>query len=416
MSHKIIKNRIGMHLRATVLSGLLLLGGSFGALADGQAYRVGPDDVLQVTVYGQPSLTGLYPVDVDGNIGYPVVGNISVTGLTTNEISEKIAGSLSQHIPGLTVTATINQYAPVFVVGDVKAPGKYQFRPGMAVLELMALGGGAGKTESQALTAGMQLISAQQEYADLQMQLSAMAIRRVRLQAELDGTEFAYALSDQTLANKETASLQQQMLEGEKTLFNVRRNNLAAERKALEAQAASYGDEIQTLQQSIKLHDTEIQLLQENVDSSKSLVDRGLAAKSNLRDMERDLSATRRAALELESFLARARQNQLAMEQRIANLEETRRSEAATNLQDIDLNVARMERRSNSQLQAMAEIAKSSGNISASTLRQKLVFSISRNVNGSFQDIVANENTEIKPGDILRVELDMSRIGGGSPS
>lgn len=84
-------------------------------------------------------------------------------------------------------------------------------------------------------------------------------------------------------------------------------------------------------------------------------------------------------------------------------------------MQDIDLNIARMERRSNTQLQAMAEIAKSSGNISAATLRQKLVFSISRIVNGSFQDIVANESTEIKPGDILRVELDMSRVGG-SPS
>ncbi|NNU63677.1 polysaccharide biosynthesis/export family protein, partial [Ochrobactrum soli] len=76
------------------------------------------NDVLQVTVYGQPSLTGLYPVDVDGNIGYPVVGNVSVRGLTTIEISERIAASLSQHIPGLTVTATIIQYAPVFVVGD----------------------------------------------------------------------------------------------------------------------------------------------------------------------------------------------------------------------------------------------------------------------------------------------------------
>ncbi|OYR30519.1 polysaccharide biosynthesis/export family protein [Brucella lupini] len=398
-----------------MLSGLILVGGTFGALADGQAYRVGANDVLQVTVYGQPSLTGLYPVDVDGNIGYPVVGNISVTGLTTNEISEKIAGSLSQHIPGLTVTATINQYAPVFVVGDVKAPGKYQFRPGMVVLELMALGGGAGKAESPALTAGMQLISAQQEYVDLQMQITAMAIRRARFEAELNGTDFTYTLPDQAAANKETVALTQKMLDGEKTVFNVRRNNLAAERRALEAQAASYGDEIQTLQQSIKLHDTEIGLLQENVDSSKSLVDRGLAAKSNLRDMERDLSATRRAALELASFLARARQNQLAMEQRIANLEEIRKSEAATNLQDIDLNIARMERRSNTQLQAMAEIAKSSGNISAATLRQKLVFSISRIVNGSFQDIVANESTEIKPGDILRVELDMSRVGG-SPS
>jgi len=398
-----------------MLSGLILVGGTFGALADGQAYRVGANDVLQVTVYGQPSLTGLYPVDVDGNIGYPVVGNISVTGLTTNEISEKIAGSLSQHIPGLTVTATINQYAPVFVVGDVKAPGKYQFRPGMVVLELMALGGGAGKAESPALTAGMQLISAQQEYVDLQMQITAMAIRRARFEAELNGTDFTYTLPDQAAANKETVALTQKMLDGEKTVFNVRRSNLAAERRALEAQAASYGDEIQTLQQSIKLHDTEIGLLQENVDSSKSLVDRGLAAKSNLRDMERDLSATRRAALELASFLARARQNQLAMEQRIANLEEIRKSEAATNLQDIDLNIARMERRSNTQLQAMAEIAKSSGNISAATLRQKLVFSISRIVNGSFQDIVANESTEIKPGDILRVELDMSRVGG-SPS
>lgn len=415
MSYRIIKNRIGIHLRATMLSGLILVGGTFGALADGQAYRVGANDVLQVTVYGQPSLTGLYPVDVDGNIGYPVVGNISVTGLTTNEISEKIAGSLSQHIPGLTVTATINQYAPVFVVGDVKAPGKYQFRPGMVVLELMALGGGAGKAESPALTAGMQLISAQQEYVDLQMQITAMAIRRARFEAELNGTDFTYTLPDQAAANKETVALTQKMLDGEKTVFNVRRNNLAAERRALEAQAASYGDEIQTLQQSIKLHDTEIGLLQENVDSSKSLVDRGLAAKSNLRDMERDLSATRRAALELASFLARARQNQLAMEQRIANLEEIRKSEAATNLQDIDLNIARMERRSNTQLQAMAEIAKSSGNISAATLRQKLVFSISRIVNGSFQDIVANESTEIKPGDILRVELDMSRVGG-SPS
>lgn len=126
----------------------------------------------------------------------------------------------------------------------------------------------------------MQLISAQQEYADLQMQITTTNIRRVRLQVELNGTEFKYELPDSTPANKQAATLSQHMLEGEKTLFDVRRNNLAAERQALEAQSASYGDEIQTLQQSIKLHDAEIQLLQENVDSSKSLVDRGLAAKS----------------------------------------------------------------------------------------------------------------------------------------
>lgn len=406
---------LSFRFKAAILSGFIAVGASNGTYAQGQAYLVSPNDVLQVTVYGQPSLTGLYPVDVDGNIGYPVVGNINVIGLTTPQISEKIASSLSEHIPGLTVTAAINQYAPVFVVGDVKVPGKYEFRPGMVALELMALGGGAGKGEAPAVTAGMQLISAQQEYADLQMQITTTNIRRVRLQAELNGTEFKYELPVSTSTNKQSAALSQHMLEGEKTLFDVRRNNLAAERQALEAQAASYGDEIQTLQQSIKLHDTEIQLQQENVDSSKSLVDRGLAAKSNLRDMERDLSATRRDALELGSFLARARQNQLAVQQRIANLEEVRKSEAAGSIQELDLNIARMELRSNSQLQTMAEIAKSSGNISSSAMRQKLVFTVSRNVNGAFEDIVGNERTPIKPGDILRIELDMSKLNG-SPS
>jgi polysaccharide export outer membrane protein len=74
-----------------------------------------------------------------------------------------------------------------------------------------------------------------------------------------------------------------------------------------------------------------------------------------------------------------------------------------------------MERRSSAQIQTMAEIAKSSGNISSADMRKKLIFTISRNVNGAFQDITGNERTEIKPGDILRIELDMSKINT-SPS
>ncbi|MGO1163754.1 polysaccharide biosynthesis/export family protein [Brucella sp. C7-11G] len=401
--------------RSTLLATAIAWSFATVAIAEGQGYAAGSNDVLQITVYGQPALTGLYPIDTEGNIGYPVVGNIAVAGLTMPQISEKIAAALSQHIPGLTVTATINQYAPVFVVGDVKVPGKYEFRPGMVVLELMAIGGGAGKGEAPAVTAGMQLITAQQDYADLQMQMTQASIRRVRLQAELNGIDFDYQLPEQTPANKQTSNLTKQMAAGEKTLFDVRRNNLNAERSALQAQSASYGDEIETLKQSITLHDAEIKLLEENVQSSKTLVERGLAAKSNLRDMERDLSSTRRDALELASFLARARQSQLAVQQRIANLEEARRSEAATSLQEIDLNLARMESRANAQLQTMAEIAKSSGNISSSDMRRKLVFTISRNVSGVFEDFAANERTEIRPGDILRIELDMSKLGA-SPS
>ena len=52
-----------------------------------EPYQVGPNDILQITVYGQPALTGVFPIDVDGNIGYPVIGTINIKGLTTAQIS-----------------------------------------------------------------------------------------------------------------------------------------------------------------------------------------------------------------------------------------------------------------------------------------------------------------------------------------
>ncbi|KXF78717.1 sugar ABC transporter substrate-binding protein [Paramesorhizobium deserti] len=396
-------------LRSTsVLAGFLWLGSLTALAAETGGYRINPNDVLQITVYGQTDLTGQYPVGPDGSIGYPIVGNVTVSGLTSTEVGERLGKALAQHIPGLAVTATISQYAPVFVLGDIRTPGKYEYRPGMIALELLALGGGAGRGENPSVTAGMQMISAQQEYADLQLQMFALQVKRTRTEAELEGHAFEYTLP--ATANSPDEQQKQRVINGEMTLFEIRRSTMAAEERALEAQVDSYSDEIRTLQESIRLHNTEIALLQENVNSSKTLVDRGLAAKSSLREMERELSSTRRGALELGSFLARARQNQLAVKQRIASLGDIRKNESAASLQEIDLSLARMKRKSQSLLDSMAEIAKASGNVSSSDIARRMTFTVLRSGNNNYQEIAANERTEIKPGDILRVEFDLSKL------
>ncbi|RCS22651.1 sugar ABC transporter substrate-binding protein [Phyllobacterium salinisoli] len=401
-----------MALKGTsALIGLLWLGSVAAHAAEAGSYKINPNDVLQITVFGQADLTGQYPVAVDGSLGYPIVGNVAVSGLTPSEVGERLGKALAQHIPGLAVTVSIGQYAPVFVLGDIRTPGKYEYRPGMIALELLALGGGAGRGESPSVTAGMQMISAQQEYADVQLQVFALQVRRARTEAELEGHVFEYALP--ATANQDDGNaLKQRVIDGEKTLFTIRRNTLAAEERALGSQVDSFSDEIKTLQASIRLHNDEIALLQENVNSSKTLVDRGLAAKSSLREMERELSSTRRDALELGSFLARARQNQLAVQQRIASLGDVRRNESAASLQEIDLSLARMKRKSQSLLESMAEIARSSGNVSSSDIARKMIFTVLRSDNNGYQEIAGNERTEMKPGDILRVEFDLSKLSG----
>ncbi|GAB1580863.1 polysaccharide biosynthesis/export family protein [Phyllobacterium phragmitis] len=400
---------LSMRLRgASALAGLLWLGTLPALAAEAGGYRINPSDVLQITVFGQADLTGQYPVGPDGSIGYPIVGNVAVSGMTPKEVGERLGKALAQHMPGLTVTATISQYAPVFVLGDIRTPGKYEYRPGMIALELLALGGGAGKGEAPSVTAGMQMISAQQEYADLQLQMFALQVKRARTEAELEGRPFEYGLP--ATANAQDEQQKQRVINGEMMLFEIRRNTLAAEERALQAQVESYSDEIRTLQESIRLHNDEIALLQENVNSSRTLVDRGLAAKTSLREMERELSSTRRDALELGSFLARARQNQLAVKQRIASLGDVRRNESAASLQEIDLNLARMKRKSQSLLDSMAEIAKASGNVSSADIARKMTFTVLRNDGNGYQEIAANERSEIRPGDILRVEFDLSKL------
>ncbi|MBB2969613.1 polysaccharide biosynthesis/export family protein [Mesorhizobium sp. RMAD-H1] len=393
---------------ASALAGLLWLGTLPALAAEAGGYRINPNDVLQITVFGQADLTGQYPVGPDGSIGYPIVGNVAVSGMTPKEVGERLGKALAQHMPGLAVTATISQYAPVFVLGDIRTPGKYEYRPGMIALELLALGGGAGKGEAPSVTAGMQMISAQQEYADLQLQMFALQVKRARTEAELEGRPFEYGLP--ATANAQDEQQKQRVINGEMMLFEIRRNTLAAEERALQAQVESYSDEIRTLQESIRLHNDEIALLQENVNSSRTLVDRGLAAKTSLREMERELSSTRRDALELGSFLARARQNQLAVKQRIASLGDVRRNESAASLQEIDLNLARMKRKSQSLLDSMAEIAKASGNVSSADIARKMTFTVLRNDDNGYQEIAANERSEIRPGDILRVEFDLSKL------
>ncbi|MBR7559836.1 polysaccharide biosynthesis/export family protein, partial [Mycobacterium tuberculosis] len=86
-------------------------------------------------VYGDAGLTGIFPVSVDGTIAYPILGNIAVANHTITEIGQTITQSLLQHIPGLSVSVAVKEYAPVFVIGDVQKPGKYEYRPGMIALE-----------------------------------------------------------------------------------------------------------------------------------------------------------------------------------------------------------------------------------------------------------------------------------------
>ncbi len=111
-----------------------------------QEYLVGPGDVLEVSVVGEPMVTGPVTVGPDGNIVIPLIGQVSVNGLTLPQVTDKITAALKGFIRDPQVVVAIRQAAPrrqfVYLLGQVAKPGVYEMQDGWAVAELIAVAGG----------------------------------------------------------------------------------------------------------------------------------------------------------------------------------------------------------------------------------------------------------------------------------
>jgi polysaccharide export outer membrane protein len=406
-------NRSGIGLRinrmvtAWTFTSLLLLSTAASPAWADEPYKIASGDVLQITVYGDAGLSGTFPVSVDGTIGYPILGNIPVADHNISEVTGTISQALLQHIPGLSVSVAVKEYAPVFVIGDVQKPGKYEYRPGMIALELFALSGGLKEATDRLDTAGTQLVSARQDYSDTSLQLFAQDVKRTRLEAELNDKSFAYVLDKDT--GTDDLAARQGVIDSEQKLFELRLAALHSQEEALKAQKQNYSEEISTLEESTKLRNEEISLLEQNVAASEKLVAQGLTAQSTMRDTQRQLSAMRRDALEFGSFLARAKQNENAVGQNLLALRELRSNDAAKELRDIDLDIIRLKKRLSFIVQTMAEIAASAQRANTREQAVKLVFTVVRDVNGQYLETELTEHDQIKAGDILRAQLTMPK-------
>ncbi len=118
--------------------------------------RVGSGDVLRVTVFGQPDLSAEVGVNDKGVLTLPLIGGVEVTGLTTSEISARVADALrkGQYLRNPEVSVEVVQLRSqmVSVLGEVSRPGRYPIPGHLSVLELLATAGGLTTQADQTVT------------------------------------------------------------------------------------------------------------------------------------------------------------------------------------------------------------------------------------------------------------------------
>ena len=108
-------------------------------------YKIGPGDVLEISVYGEESLNRKdLVVRPDGKISFPLVGDVLLGGLTTAKAKEAVEQSLHEYIPEAVAAVSVVQLGSLqyYVVGKVNKPGMYNASKPLTVLQALAMAGG----------------------------------------------------------------------------------------------------------------------------------------------------------------------------------------------------------------------------------------------------------------------------------
>ncbi len=134
-----------------VLLGLLVVGpsGDLSAQQREREYRIGPKDILKVTVWGHEDLTRIVVVSAEGTFAFPLIGDVPAAGSTPTQLETRLRELLAKdYLVDPQIAVSIQEYRSqrVFVLGEVLKPGTYLLSGDVSLLDILSQAGGAAKT------------------------------------------------------------------------------------------------------------------------------------------------------------------------------------------------------------------------------------------------------------------------------
>ncbi len=111
---------------------------------DSSHYKIHQGDVLDISVWGDDTLAKVIRVLPDGNISFPLAGNILVAGYSSSEVAARISKKLKTYLPDPEVTVIVQSTEgnKVYILGKVNKPGVILLQGPMTILQALSISGG----------------------------------------------------------------------------------------------------------------------------------------------------------------------------------------------------------------------------------------------------------------------------------
>ena len=118
---------------------------------ESKTYKIGPRDVLEVTVFKAPELSKTVQVSEAGTINFPLIGELNVAGKSARDIEQEMTKKLgSKYLQNPQLSVFVKDYFSqrITIEGAIKKPGVYPIAGGLTLLQATAQAGGFEETAS----------------------------------------------------------------------------------------------------------------------------------------------------------------------------------------------------------------------------------------------------------------------------
>jgi polysaccharide export outer membrane protein len=379
-------------------------------------YRIDIGDVIEISVAGVPELQRRVQVKPDGSVSIPLLGTYSVVGLADSEMEAKIQAAAAtkifrQRLPDgrlsatpinpEEVTATVVQYRPIYVNGDVAKPGEQPFRPLITVRQAVALSGGYDILHLKNDNPNFVFSDLKGEYQSLLISLAKEQAHISRLTAELEGKDVLdeYPLADGSMAPDRMKEIMD--IEGEH--LKIDQIDHEREKAFLRSAAKKAGEEIKVLETQESKEEQGTQSDAEELRKVLDLFGKGALPSPRVTDARRAvlLSSTRK--LQTAAQLMQIRKQEDDFARQVERLDDQRRIKLLQELQDarVLLGQVQAKLRSTSEKMKYAAVRLSIGH--GSELRPDIA--IIRKGGKGIERVAADEDSELLPGDVIEVAM-----------
>jgi len=144
ISFELLAN-VSSGITATIVAPVKSKSAKAASPSDGSelAYMIGPENMVQIKIFGEADLSQIYRVDELGYINHALVGRVQLAGSTVSAAEKIMESKLAgDYILNPKVTIFVLEHSHFSILGEVRKPGTYEILGRVSIIEAMSMAGG----------------------------------------------------------------------------------------------------------------------------------------------------------------------------------------------------------------------------------------------------------------------------------